>query len=156
MNRFKDLLYIAFSPSDSSQEMVDSISAQIDRSISKNQTLVNRIGATLDTVSVLDIPAIVTVSDASQNIYNLGQGQTATIQFKLINAGALSAEDVSLVMTTNDAIAVNEVDSIYIGTIMPGEETGTFTWTASLTSNDYSRGIWTAKINSSAILEMPG
>ncbi|UCE66686.1 MAG: hypothetical protein JSU85_01320 [Candidatus Zixiibacteriota bacterium] len=155
MGRFKDLLYVAFSPADSGQEMIDSVLAQIDRSILQNQALVNRVGETLDTVSVLDMPAIVTVSDAGQNVYDLGQGQTATIRLSLKNVGALPAENVSLVMSTNDALSINEADSMYIGSLQPGEETETYTWTVELANNDYSRGIWTANINSSNARTFP-
>ena len=73
----------------------------------------------------------------------------------LKNVGALTAEDVSLVMSSNDAISINEADSVYIGTLQPGEETGTFTWTVDLASNAYSRGVWTANINSSNARTFP-
>ncbi|UCC78260.1 MAG: T9SS type A sorting domain-containing protein, partial [Candidatus Zixiibacteriota bacterium] len=103
----------------------------------------------------LDMPAIVTVKEVSQNIYNLGQGQIATIQLNLINPGALPAENVSLVISTNGAISLNEADSIYIGTLLQGEETGIFTWTVNLAGTDYSRGVWTADIYSSNARTFP-
>jgi len=150
IGRLKDYLYIAFLPTDSSQAMEDMVIAQIDSSIERNQVLVDNVNASLDTTAFLPVPAIVVVNDASQDIYNIGLGETATIQVKLQHVGgAIPAEDVSLVLRTSNAIQVNEADSIYIGALSPGEETSYYTWTVNLYANGYTRGAWTADIISS-------
>ena len=55
-NRLKNYLYVLFSPTDSSQAMKDSISAQIDKSFISNQNLKNQILLTLNTIADVNIP----------------------------------------------------------------------------------------------------
>ncbi|MCP4632117.1 MAG: hypothetical protein GY855_04260 [candidate division Zixibacteria bacterium] len=149
MQRVKNLLYMAFLPSDTTQAFEDTIVSQLDRSVQKNNTLYNRISETLDSVSVLSMPAIVMVNNAAQNRYDLGYGETAVIQLQVQNVGSLPADSISLVLTTNDAIAVEGGDSIYIGTLSAGEESSVFSWNVGLSELGYTRGIWTAEILSS-------
>ena len=148
MERLKDYIYVMFLPSDTSQAMKDTVVAQLERSIHSNRVLTDRVITTLDTVSTLPMPPIVVVKEGSQDVYELSSGKTATIQVRLQNVGALAAESVSVVLKTSPAIQVNETDSIYVGRLLPGEESDVYTWTVSLLSHGYSRGSWTAEIRS--------
>jgi hypothetical protein len=148
-SRLKNYLYVLFSPTDTSQAMKDSITAHLDRCSNKNYVLTDQIAATLDTVSVLPMPAIVIANQSSQDIYRLEPGKPATVQVQIQNIGPLTADDVSIILHTNPAIRVVEEDSIYIGTLNPGAKSNIFSWTVALFSAGYSRGIWTLEIQSS-------
>jgi len=147
--RYKNYLYILFSPSDTSQAMKDTVNSQLDRSSNHTNILANHIIATLDTVSVLPMPAILVANKSKQNSYKLEPGKTATIQVQIQNVGALTAENVNIILKANPAIQIEETDSIYIGTLDPGEKSDLITWTAGLFDSSYTRGIWTADIQSS-------
>jgi len=148
MERFKNYIYLAFLPTEQSQSMYDAVTSQLNLSVAQNHNLIDQIEETLDSVSILPMPAVVVVSDVQQSVYSLQQEESATIQLQLQNVGGLTAENISLALYTNDAIYVNEADSIFIGSLAPGESTECFTWTAELFSNNYNRGIWTAEIYS--------
>jgi hypothetical protein len=103
----------------------------------------------LDTVSVLPIPAILVANQSKQNAYKIEPGKTAAIQVQIQNVGALTAENVNIILKTNPAIRIEETDSIYIGILSPGEKSDLMTWTAGVFDSSYTRGIWTADIQSS-------
>lgn len=147
--RFKDYIYIMFLPADTSQAMRDNVLAQIDRSIDRNHILTDQIIETLDNIAILPLPAILVANQATQDVYELKSGESATIQVQIQNVGAISAEDVSLVISTNPAIQVSEADSIYIGKLAPGEKSSVYKWTVTSYLTSYSRGYWTVAIHSS-------
>lgn len=147
--RYKNYLYVLFSPTDTSQAMKDTVNSQLDKSSNQTHVLANHIIATLDTVSVLPMPAILVASQSKQDAYKLEPGKTAAIQVQIQNVGALTAENVNIILKANPAIRIEETDSIYIGTLSPGEKSDLITWTAGLFDSSYTRGIWTANIQSS-------
>ncbi len=148
-NRLKNYLYVLFSPTDSSQAMKDSISVQIDRSTYSNQALKNQILSTLNTISDIDIPAIVVANLSKQDKFGLEADETSNIQVQVQNVGSLPAENISIVIKCNPAIQTAGSDSIYVGNLLPGEKSSVYTWTLSTVSSGYIRGIWTAEIQSS-------
>ncbi len=148
-NRLKNYLYVLFSPTDSSQAMKDSISAQIDRSFISNQNLKNQILLTLNTIADENIPAIVVASLSKQDKFGLEPNETGSIQLQIQNVGSLPAEDISILMKSNPAIQVAGTDSVYIGSLSPGEKSTTYTWAVNALSSEYSTGTWTAEIHSS-------
>jgi hypothetical protein len=147
--RYKNYLYIIFSVTDSSEEMVNVISDHLDKSSNQNHLLSDHLVTTLDTISGLPMPAIVVASTSQQSANGLEKDKTESIEIQLQNVGALTANDVSVKLNVNDALSIQETDSVYIGTLTPGEYSNTFTWTVSQFSSDYSRGVWTAEILSS-------
>jgi hypothetical protein len=147
--RYKNYIYVLFSVTDTSNEMKTTISDHLYNSSSQNHRLSDHLISTLDTVSGLPMPAIVVASMSEQSAYGLKKDKTETITIQLQNVGSVSAENISLILKINDALSLEEVDSIYIGTLSAGQYSDTYTWTVSQFSTDYTRGIWTAKILSS-------
>ena len=103
----------------------------------------------MDTISGLPIPAIVVASTSEQSAYGLEEDKSETIYIRLQNIGTLPAENVSLAIRINDALSLAEDDSVYIGSLAPGEYSEIYTWTVTQFSTDYTRGIWSAEIQSS-------
>ncbi len=147
--RFMDYLAILFLPTDTSQAMRQAVINQLDQSLSGNQRLSDQIVATLDTVSVLEMPAIVVASVVKQNVYKLDEGQTGTITLQLQNPGALPAEGVRVVLRTNPALQIKTPDSVYVGTLAAGDTSATFTWQVTPFGSGFNRGTWYAEIQSS-------
>ena len=146
--RYKNYIYVLFSVTDSSTAMKNSIVAHLNNSSGHNQLLADHLLATLDSVSGLPMPAIVVCRTSKQSAYGLTKDETETIEIQIQNVGALPAENVSMVLNFNEALSIKEMDSVYIGTLAPGEYSNTFIWTVSWFSADYSRGVWTAEIQS--------
>ncbi len=146
--RFMDYLAILFLPTDTSQAMREKVISQLDQSISANHNLSDRITATLDTISVLPLPAIVVASKVKQDVYKLGEGQSGTISLQLQNPGALPAEEVGVVLRTNQALQVKNQDSVYIGTLAPGDTSSWISLTVRPFGSGYNRGTWYAEIQS--------
>lgn len=63
--------------------------------------------------------------------------------------GSLPAHGVSICLKTNSALRVEQADSIYLGTLLPGQISDTITWTVSLFGSGYTRGTWIAEVYSS-------
>jgi len=149
--RLMNLLAVSFLPIlESEPDKEDSLSAWLTSSISKNQTLVTQVETVLDTVVGVPLPAIVVISHAEQGKYSLdGMTDLDTISISVRNVGALSAENVQLVMTSNAALDMGQPDTVTIGTLVVGEESAEYSWTVTGASRDYTRGTWTAEIVSS-------
>jgi len=147
--RYKNYIFTAFAITDTSQEMKNSVMNQLESSSNLNHILVDQISNTLDTVSVLLIPAIIVTNQSSQSEYGIEKGETETILIQLQNVGSLAAENVMLKISTNQAIDVVETDSIYIGTLSPGDKSAEFIWSVEIASSQYRRGMWTTEIYSS-------
>ena len=146
--RFMDYLVILFLPTDTSQAMRESVMAQLDQSLSANHCLSDRITTTLDTIATLDLPAIVVASEVKQDVYKLNEGQTGTITLQLQNPGGLPAEGVQVVLRTNQALHVKNQDSVYIGTLAPGDTSDKIIWEVSPFGSGFNRGTWYAEIQS--------
>jgi hypothetical protein len=147
--RYKNYIFTAFAITDTSQEMKNSVINQLEGSSNLNQNLVDQISITLDSVSALPIPPIVVANKSSQSGYGIKKGETETILIQLQNVGSLAAENVILKIRTNQAIDAVETDSIYIGTLSPGENSVEYTWTIKIAGSKYKKGIWSAEIFSS-------
>ncbi len=147
--RYKDYLALLFFPSDSSQEMRDTVLAYLDRSVNSNHVLTNQVIATLDTVSVLPIPAIVVAKLTNQSLYALKPDEKATIKILIENVGSMPAGGVSIILRTNPALMVEQLDSIYVGSLLPGQTSDTISWTVGLFGTGYTRGTWITEVNSS-------
>ncbi|MEJ2049042.1 MAG: FlgD immunoglobulin-like domain containing protein [Calditrichota bacterium] len=147
--RYKNYLALLFFPSDSSQEMKDTVKAYLDRSVNFNHVLTDQVVATLDTVSVLPIPAIVVSKLTNQSSYELKPDEKATIKIQIENVGSMPAEGVSIILETNQALAVEQPDSIYVGSLSPGQTSDTISWTVGLFGTGYTRGTWLSEVNSS-------
>ena len=148
-NRLKNYIYVLFSPTDSSQAMKDSISAQIDKSSNSNQALKNQILSTLNTITDIDIPAIVVASLSKQDKFGLEPNETGNIQIQIQNVGSLPAENIRIAMKSNPAIQIAGSDSIFVGELAPGEKSSVYTFTVNAVSSEFTRGTWTAEIHSS-------
>ncbi|MCD6250521.1 MAG: hypothetical protein J7J98_09350 [candidate division Zixibacteria bacterium] len=146
--RLMNLLAVSFLPVlESEPEKEDSLSAFLTSSISKNQTLVTQVETVLDTVAGVPLPAIVVVSHAEQGNYSLdGMTDQDTISIRVRNVGALSAENVQIVMTSNAALDMGQPDTVTIGTLIVGEESDEYNWYVSTGALNYTRGTWTAEI----------
>ncbi len=128
---------------DSSQAVKDSVFAQLDRSSRLNNQFADQIILTTETVaSKMDFPPIVSISHSFQNKMRLEPGETATIKIKIQNTGALPAHNVRLTLKTNDALRVNEADSLIVGSMTAGQESDLFTWTLNAVNSKNSKGIW--------------
>ena len=147
--RFKDYLAILFFPSDTSQEMKDTVLAYLDRSVNSNHVLTDQVIATLDTVSVLPIPAIVVAKLINQSTYEIRPEEKATIKIQIENVGSMPAESVSIILETNPALMAELPDSIYVGSLSPGQTSDTISWTVGLFGTGYTRGTWLSEVNSS-------
>ena len=147
--RYQNYIFVLFSATDTSNEMRNLISSKVDETSAQNHLLANHVISTLDTISGLPIPAILVASISEQSSYGLEEDKPETINIRLQNIGTLPAENVSLAIRINDALSLEEEDSVYIGVLAPGEYSDTYSWTVNQFSTDYTRGIWTAEIQSS-------
>ena len=73
---------------DTSQSVKDMIYTQLDNSVIKNNILIARLNSIIDTVySKIEIPAVLSISNLTQNKYSLEENETAEIKIKVKNAG---------------------------------------------------------------------
>jgi len=147
--RFENYLAILFFPSDSSQEMKDTVLAYLDRSVNSNHVLTDQVIATLDTISVLPIPAVVVAKLVNQSLYELKPDEMATIKILIENVGSMPANGVNIILKTNPALMVEQPDSIYVGSLSPGQTSDTVSWNVGLFGTGYTRGTWISEVNSS-------
>ena len=118
---------------DSSQTVKDTIFAQLDRSVQRNHLISDQIITTLDTVALhLDIPPVLVASYTYQSALSLKSGENAEVQVRIKNQGSLTAENVSVVFSLNNALKTEQSDSLYLGNLGPGAETGILSWTVSI------------------------
>lgn len=148
-SRFKNYLALMFLPTDTSQAMKDTVLGFLNRSIAANHLITEQATATLDSVSFLPIPAILMAKLVKQSQYELKSNEMVTIKIQVENVGSLPAHGVSICLKTNSALQIEEADSIYLGTLLPGQVTDTISWTVSLFDKSYTRGTWTAEVYSS-------
>jgi hypothetical protein len=148
--RLMNYIYVAGAAIDSSQEVLDSVYAQLDRSVQMNHQFADQISTTLDTVTThFEIPAVVMVSYTHQEKLRLNKDETSTVSVKVKNVGSLPADNLSIVLQTNDALSINDQDSIYIGSLDPGEESSIYSWTVSIFNDQISLATWDAYVHSS-------
>ena len=135
---------------DSSQAVKDTIFAQLDRAVQRNHLISDQITTTLDTVALhLDIPPVLVASYTYQSAMSLKSSENAEVQVRIKNLGSLTAENVSVVFTINNALKTEQNDSIFLGNLSPGAESGILSWTVSIFDPNFTRGIWSADIRSS-------
>ncbi len=149
--RLMNLFAVGFAPVlETEPDKEDSLTGWFTESIDNNQTLVAQVEAVLDSVSDIPLPAIVVVSQAEQAGYELEDpADEDTVTIRIRNVGALVAEDVRIVMSTNAALETSGSDTLTVGTLTVGEETDEYEWIVSVASRSYTRGTWTAEILSS-------
>ncbi|MBU0985129.1 MAG: hypothetical protein KKA42_14740 [candidate division Zixibacteria bacterium] len=149
--RLMNLLAVGFAPVlESEPDKEDSLIDILAGSIVRNQTLVTKVEAVLDSVSDIPLPPIVVVSHAEQTDYALADPYDQdTVTIRIRNVGALAAENVRIVMSTNAALETSGSDTVTVGTLAVGEETDEYEWVVSVASRSYRRGTWTAKVVSS-------
>jgi len=150
MTRFFNYLSLVQLPADSSQAMMDYLSAHLDTASINNHSWSDNAIELLDSIFGVEIPAIVVASEASQDKFGLYfQDDTAMISVVVQNVGALTADSVSIIFETNNGIApTTKADSIYIGSLAPGEQSATYKWAVTVTDTTYKRGDWTVDIKS--------
>ncbi len=150
MTRLFGYMSLVQLPADSSQAMENYLVEQLDSVSAYNHTWADGSLELLDSLFGLEIPAIVVASVASQDRFGLETNDTATVTIRLQNVGALMADSVSLVFETNEGInTISKLDSIYIGSLAPGEESQDYQWMITLADTSYHRGAWTARVSSS-------
>jgi hypothetical protein len=148
--RLMNYIYVVGGAIDSSQDVLDSVYAQLDRSVQMNHQFADQITATLDTVTAhFEIPAVVMVSYTHQDKLRLDKDETSTVSVKVKNVGSLPADNLSLVLETSEALSINDQDSVYIGSLDPGEESNMYSWTVGVFNNQISTATWDAYVHSS-------
>lgn len=148
-NRFKNYLALMFLPTDTSQAMKDTVLTILDRSISANHLITGQAIATFDSVSFLPVPAILMAKLVKQSQYELESNEMATLKILVENVGSLPAHEISICLKTNPALRIEQTDSLYLGSLSPGQVSDTISWTVSVFDNSYTRGTWTAEVYSS-------
>ncbi|MBN2365622.1 MAG: T9SS C-terminal target domain-containing protein [Calditrichaeota bacterium] len=147
--RTLNYLNVAGAAIDNSQEVRDSVFKRLDNSIQLNHQFADQVFLTLDTVTAhLEIPAVVMVSYTQQEKLRLQDDETSIISVRIKNVGSLIAENVSIILETNEALRIHETDSITIGSLAPGEESDMYTWTVSVFDRQYPKGVWDAVVYS--------
>jgi hypothetical protein len=155
MERYENCLYVATLLADSSQAVKDSVIAQLDRSLIQNSALASRMSAALDLIASLPLPAVIAFSQAVQGVYTLDPGSTGTVTLRLKNLGGVRADSVWLLFKTFGGIRAIEAESVFVGTLLPGQESQTFTWHVGTYGSDCERGVWTASVSSSNATAYP-
>ncbi len=146
-DRLVNYLGILFAPFDTTPAMQDTVIAMIDKASQSNHAVKDQILAVMNTVAGIEVPAVVVVSSSGQDKFGLKTGETATLQVQLMNTGALTAQQVRLLIRCNPALQVEGADSVYIGDLAPGEKSARFTFTVRPAANTYATGTWTAVIH---------
>ncbi|MFH2037430.1 MAG: FlgD immunoglobulin-like domain containing protein [Candidatus Zixiibacteriota bacterium] len=151
MTRYFNYLSLVQLPADSSIEMKDYLVTHLDTASYYNHTWTDGTLELLDSIFGLEIPGIVVASEASQNKYGLELTEdTATITIVLQNVGAVTADDISIIFETNAGLMMtNRADSVYVGSLAPGEESGVYKWTVVVSDTAYPKGFWEARVVSS-------
>ena len=144
LERFENCLYLATLLADSSQQVKDSVIAQLDRSLVQNEVLETRMSAALDTIASFPVPAVIAFSRASQSVHTLEPDSTGAVTLALRNVGGMSADSVRLRFTTSGNIARVEAESVFVGTLLPGQESQTYTWHVERYGTALEKGYWSA------------
>jgi hypothetical protein len=155
LERFENCLYIATLLADSSGAIKDSVVAQLDRSLVQNGVLASRMSVALDSIASLPVPPVIAFSLAVQDVYTLNPGSVGTVTLKLKNLGGTRADSVRLLFRTDGGIRAIEAESVFVGALLPGQESQTFTWHVGTYGSDLTRGLWTATLYSSNATAYP-
>lgn len=148
LERYKNCLYIATLLADSNQAVKDSVIAQLDRSLVQNTVLVARMSAALDSIAAFPVPAVIGFSRVVQSVYTLDPDSTGTVTLALSNLGGASADSVWLLFGTSGNIRAIEAESVFVGTLLPGQESQTHTWHVERYGSSCEQGMWTASVSS--------
>ena len=145
--RFINYLTVFCMGLDSSAEIRGEVIEQLERTSQSQQTLTSHLTTTLDSVvTEMEVPAIVTVSYSEQDYYTLDEDQTANIRVRLRNSGSLTAEEVSVKLSTSDGLAIETADSLFIGDLDPGQESKTCMWTVRAVPSENKQAVWNLDI----------
>jgi hypothetical protein len=148
LERYKNCLYIATLLADSSQAVKDSVIAQLDRSLLQNAVLAGRMSEALDSIASFPVPAVIAFSRAVQSVYTLDPDSTGTVTLALSNLGGAGADSVWLLFRTSGNIRAIEAEGVFVGTLLPGQESQTYTWHVERYGSSGEQGVWTASVNS--------
>jgi hypothetical protein len=147
--RMVNYLSVLFAPFDTSQAMRDSVVAGLEKTSAMNHAVKDQILTVLNTVTGMEIPAVIVPCRSAQDKFGLRTGETATLQLQVMNAGALTAHDVYVVLRCNAALQPAGSDSIFIGDLAPGARSDVFVFTVAPANTAYTTGVWEAGISSS-------
>lgn len=148
LERYKNCLYIATLLADSSQAVKDSVIAQLNRSLLQNAVLAGRMSEALDSIASFPVPAVIAFRRAVQSVYTLDPDSTGTVTLALSNLGGAGADSVWLLFNTSGGIRAIEAESVFVGTLLPGQETQTYTWHVERYGSSCEQGVWTASVSS--------
>lgn len=149
---FRLLLAVADTTGDSDDLIMD----LIDQNLAADSRLTEQVTDLLDTVtSNMDIPAVLIASVTETDKHRLALNETGSVRVVVMNTGAVTAENVYLSVTSNDALEVTGADSIFIGTLSPGQETAELEMTFTCRDEDFELGLWNLLIDSDNARSFP-
>jgi hypothetical protein len=144
LERYENCLYVATLLVDSSQQIKDSVIAQLNRSLVQNAVLETRMSAALDTIAAFPVPAVIAFSRASQDVYSLDPDSTGAVTLALRNVGGAQADSVRLLFRTSGNIWSADAESVFVGALLPGQESQTYTWHVARYASALEQGYWSA------------
>lgn len=149
---YRLLLAVADTTNDSDSLITD----LIDQNLAADSIFTGQISDLLDTVSMnLEIPAVLIASVTSCETKSLAKNETGSVLIRVKNTGALPAENIYLNVSSSEAIAQEGNDSIYIGTLSPGQETDEIELIFRCMDDDYEFGLWNITIASDDARVLP-
>ncbi len=138
------LFCVAF---DSTGQMENSVFSQIDRCMRTNHKLTSYISEMLDLVSSnMEVPGVIVASMLKQEKHSLDMGEDGIITLKMKNVGAVRTDNIRLKVETNDALTYSGPDSIFVGSLEPGEESDEITINLTLASKEFKTALWDINI----------
>ncbi len=149
---FRLLLAIGDTTGDSDALMVE----LIDNNIAANQEQHEQVTGLLDLVSdSIPLPAVVIASVTETDRQSLALSDASTVKLKMTNTGAVAAQGVYLKINHNEALELSGPDSIYIGSIAPGETSAEIAFTFTCINENLQLATWYTKLGSDNARTLP-
>lgn len=149
---FRLLLAIGDTTGDSDALMVN----LIDENLTANQEQNEQIAGLLDLVSdSISLPAVLVASVTATDRQSLALNDASTVKLVMTNTGAVAAEGVYLKINYNEALELSGSDSIYIGSIAPGETSAEIALTFTCINEDLQLATWYTTLASDNARTLP-
>jgi len=142
-DRFQLYFQLLLATGDTTGGSASGIAEQIDRQLNHLELLNETTTELLDTVTAhLEIPAVLSGTIVGADKTRLMANETGTVRITVMNTGAVAAENAYMEVTCNEAMEVAGPDSIPIGTLAPGEETGEIALKFTCSDAQFALGTW--------------